>query len=119
MQNNYEKGKLSEKIACKFLLENNFSIIQKNWRHGKRGEIDLVVRDNKTSELVFVEVKSRTTSIDEAKELVTKAKQKQIINLAKAFLSSYSKQKTRCRFDVIAIMIKNNKAKLEHIKSAF
>lgn len=112
-------GKESEKIAFEYLRKNKFKILDQNWRSGRYGEIDLVVEDRKTKELVFVEVKSRKTSISDAKELVTEEKQKKLYRLAKSYLYCLKKENQPCRFDVIAIKINNNEIELEHIKGAF
>ena len=119
MTSTRDLGKQSEQIACEYLEKINFSIIEKNWRSGKYGEIDLVTIDNKTGELVFVEVKSRTTTLEEAKELVTKNKQEQLYNLAKSYIYLHKKENKACRFDIIAIRMNKDKSKLEHIKNAF
>ena len=119
MTTNYEFGKQSEKLAVEYLENKDFLIIKQNWRSGKYGEIDIIAVDNSTKELVFVEVKSRATSIDEAKELVTKKKQEQLYRLAKNYLYLSNLENSSCRFDVIAIRINNKGKALEHIKNAF
>lgn len=49
-------GRLGENIACEYLVENNFKVIERNFRQ-KWGEIDIIVKaPDKT--LVFVEVKT-------------------------------------------------------------
>ena len=48
-------GEIGENIACKFLMKQGYSILERNFTK-KCGEIDIVAR--KGSELHFVEVKS-------------------------------------------------------------
>lgn len=49
-------GQLGENIACGYLVENNFKVIERNFRQ-KWGEIDIIAKaPDKT--LVFVEVKT-------------------------------------------------------------
>jgi len=49
-------GQLGEDIACRYLVENNFKIVERNFRQ-KWGEIDIIAKaPDKT--LVFVEVKT-------------------------------------------------------------
>ena len=115
----YKLGKESEKIALIYLEKNNFSILKQNWRAGRTGEIDIVTRDKSTNELVFTEVKSCASSLDDAKELVTPQKQKQLVKLAKLYLYLTNSMDLPCRFDVIAIKINNDKKILEHIRNAF
>lgn len=115
----HKLGKKSEQIACDFLIKRNFKILNQNWHSGKYGEMDIIAKDNNTNELVFVEVKSRTTSINEAKELITIKKQQQLYKLAKSYLYLNKLENQSCRFDVIAIKINESGKELEHIKNAF
>lgn len=119
MTSDHKLGREGERLASDYLTKNNFSILNKNWRSGRYGEIDIVANDLKTKELVFIEVKSRSTSTDDAKELVTRNKQKQLYKLAKSYLYTENKEKYTCRFDVIAIRISKEGNRLEHIKNAF
>ena len=119
MTADHKLGKEGEKIACEYLKKINFSILKQNWRSGKYGEIDIVAVDNSTKELVFVEVKSRATSLEDAKELITKKKQQQLYKLAKSYLYLHGNEDQACRFDVIAIRINKDRRQLEHIRNAF
>lgn len=112
-------GKESEKIAFSYLKKNKFKILNQNWRSGRFGEIDLIAEDINTKEIVFVEVKSRKTSISHAKELVTDKKQAKLYKLAKSYLYLNKKLGLPCRFDVIAIKINDKEVELEHIRNAF
>ena len=54
--NKSEIGKLGENIACRYLVENGYKIIERNFRQ-KWGELDIIAKaPDKT--LVFVEVKT-------------------------------------------------------------
>ena len=119
MTSDHKLGKEGERLASDYLQKNNFSIINQNWRSGKYGEIDIIAKDNKTNDLVFVEVKSRKTSINDAKELITKKKQQQLYKLAKSYLFLKGFEDCPCRFDVIAIKINEKGKALEHIRDAF
>ena len=56
MKSNIELGQFGENLACEYLVENNFKLIERNFRQ-KWGEIDIIVKaPDKT--LVFVEVKT-------------------------------------------------------------
>ena len=59
MNHNKALGKKGEDLACKYLIKNNYNVIEKNFRC-KQGEIDIIVKDLSTKELVFVEVKTRS-----------------------------------------------------------
>ena len=115
----HELGKLGEKTAKNYLEKSNFSILKTNWRYSRFGEIDIIAKDIKTKELVFVEVKCRKSSLDDAKELVTPKKQQKLYKLASLYLHMEKKHNNACRFDVIAIKINERNKEIEHIKNAF
>ena len=119
MTADHKLGKEGEKLASDYLSRNNFSLLNQNWRSGRYGEIDIIALDNKTKEIVFVEVKSRVSSLDDAKEQVTPYKQKQLYKLANVYLYLNKKEKVPCRFDVIAVKISEKGNALEHIRNAF
>lgn len=52
-------GELGEDVACKYLTNNGFSILERNYTK-KWGEIDIIAQ--KENILYFVEVKSRSVS---------------------------------------------------------
>lgn len=54
--NNLSIGKYGEDLACKFLEQLGYRIIERNFRI-RGGEIDIIARDGKT--LVYIEVKTR------------------------------------------------------------
>ena len=60
MENNDNIGKLGEDIACRFLEQKGFKIIDRNYRK-KWGEIDIVAKQGQ--KLHFVEVKSVSREI--------------------------------------------------------
>jgi putative endonuclease len=49
-------GKSAEDLAVKFLENNGYQIVERNWKLAKIGEIDIIARKNKNFN--FVEVKS-------------------------------------------------------------
>ena len=119
MPSTHDIGKKGEEIAKNYLEKKNYILLDKNWRSGKYGELDLVVKDEKTNEIVFVEVKTRETSTKDAKELVTPKKQEKLYKLAKSYLYKHRLKDPACRFDVIAIRISGDIKELEHIRNAF
>ena len=54
-------GKKGEDLAVKFLKKKSYKIIERNFRAGKYGEIDIIAKDK--DELVFVEVKTKTNKM--------------------------------------------------------
>lgn len=57
---NKKFGQYGEKLAAKFLKRKGYKILQRNY-FTKFGEIDIIARDG--SELVFVEVKTRSDQL--------------------------------------------------------
>ena len=71
--------------------------------------------------MVFVEVKSRTsTEYGTGEEAITQHKKEKIINAAKACLK-YKGEDRPCRFDVISILFdeKGKVKEINHIEDAF
>lgn len=56
MPNNIKIGQIGEDLACQYLLNNKYKIIDRNYRE-KWGEIDIICKD-RNGVLVFVEVKA-------------------------------------------------------------
>jgi putative endonuclease len=100
-----ELGDKGEDIAASFFNKNGFDIIERNYRFGKVGEIDIIVR--RGSLIVFAEVKSRNSgtyggayySITEKKRQTLKKVARQFLHTHPAF---FSKDITY-RFDMIAV----------------
>ena len=54
-------GHAGEKLATKYLRDNGHKILYRNFRPLHGGEVDIVCRDKRHNELVFVEVKTRSS----------------------------------------------------------
>ena len=107
-------GIIGEKIAQDYLRKNGYDIIKTNF-YTKRGEIDIIATINKT--IVFVEVKTRTNlDYGTPAMAVGNTKLKHMISTAKIFLMLNNFYKYDIRFDVIEIMIKDGKCKINHIE---
>ena len=118
MDDRAELGRAGEKQAARFLRRKGHRIVTRNYCC-PLGEIDLVTLDGKL--IVFVEVKTRTTSEHaDPEENVNPAKQKKIALCAEYFLRQTGSDDRACRFDVIAItMDHNRKMEIEHFMDAF
>ncbi|MDR1725593.1 MAG: YraN family protein [Bacteroidales bacterium] len=110
-------GKQGENLAINYLLSKGLQIIERNFVFGKN-EIDIICRDR--NEIVFVEVKTRTTNIfGEPEMAVNIQKQRSIIKVADAYICKYNID-LESRFDIISIVIdKENKSQIHHIERAF
>lgn len=113
--NNRQIGAMGEDIAKNYLIENEFTILEQNYRN-KIGEIDLIAK--KDNEIVFVEVKSRNNlNYGYPSEAVNMKKQYKILNTSKVYISSNKLNNSRLRYDVIEVYLKNNN--INHIENAF
>jgi putative endonuclease len=111
------QGKIGEDLAARFLEQNGFKIIERNYRF-ERGEIDLIAEEGE--ELVFIEVKMRRSPVFGAPEdAVTEEKQEQVHTVADGYLFEHNIDNRLCRFDVVAIEFKNEKADIRHLRNAF
>src|SRR4030042_100978 len=94
-----------EDRAASFLEENRFTIIERNYRFGKFGEIDIIASQGPL--IVFAEVKSRSSKrFGGALYSISKKKKKSLKTTAKAFIAAhpqYNRPEYMFRFDLIAI----------------
>lgn len=106
-------GADGEDRAAAWYDANGYVIVDRNWRC-REGELDLVVRRGR--ELVFVEVKTRTSDrFGLPAEAVTMTKQRRIRKLAGLYLADTRTTAADLRFDVVAIL----GDQLEVIEAAF
>ncbi len=114
MYKRHEIGRLGEKLAIKYLKQNNYKIIQQNFRC-KQGEIDIIA--NNEGKIIFIEVKTRTNlKFGRASEAVTYIKKNHIVKTAKYYLYINNIKNFNIRIDVIEIYISSNKYEINHIK---
>ena len=81
--NNKELGLEKESAACRYLEEQGYKIIERNWRWSNRGEIDIIALDPSRFNreyLIFVEVKYRNYSMEMSLGTVNHKKIEQIKN---------------------------------------
>ena len=94
-------GKEGEDRAAQFLAKKGYKILERNYST-RSGEIDLVALHN--GEMVFVEVKTRTSDACGAPELaVNPRKQLRMIKAALSYIKYKKLHQMPCRFDVVAI----------------
>lgn len=96
------QGRNGEDIACSFLLQNGYTVVERNYRV-KGGEIDVIAIKN--DELVFVEVKTRSSlQYGYPEESVSRQKKIRVTRAARQYLGKYPVLPLY-RFDIIAIHI--------------
>lgn len=112
--NKRELGSRYEDTACRFLNEQGYVILDKNFRC-KTGEIDIIAKND--GYLCFIEVKYRSGSeFGLPSEAVDGRKRKRIVLTALSYMN-YRRLSpdTPCRFDIVVIL----KDKYSLIKNAF
>ena len=131
-KNKTTSGSVLETKACLYLTRNGYNIIDRNFRL-PFGEIDIIAKDGKTEELVFVEVKGMTINPSmigndrtKPEDHFNNAKIKKFKKIIMAYLnktgSSGSKYyDTPWRVDLIAIEAANNGTiiNLNHYKNLY
>ena len=111
-----ELGRIAEDHAGRYLRSKGYRIVERNYRT-PRGEIDIIAEHRKT--LVFVEVKSRTSTEDfDPRDSVTPGKQHHIMLAAAAYLRNRDRV---TRFDVVEVAItpEGRVEKIDVIEGAF
>lgn len=113
-------GRRGEDIAVRHLEAQGITVLARNWRSSRDGELDIVGTDGET--LVVCEVKTRSgVGFGMPAEAVTKKKRIRIRRLTRLWLSEH---KTvwipTIRFDVIAVLIPpGGEPLVQHIPGAF
>ncbi len=111
--NNVEKGKRGEEIVERYLIENGFKILAKNYRAGKN-EIDLIAKLDDV--IVFVEVKYRKSEhYGRGFDSINLKKIKSISRVARVFMLKNKYTNCNIRFDVASI----DGGELVYYKNAF
>lgn len=119
MSESYQLGKNGEEMAADYLRSLGYRIEAQRWRLHHL-ELDIIATDRESDEIVFVEVKTRTTPIFGApEEAVDHRKIMNTVRAADAYLKQYQIMKD-WRFDIIAIIDDGkHEPKLRHFKEAF
>lgn len=117
-KNKRKSGSEGEDLACEFLKNLGYQIIERNFFYG-HGEIDIIAKDGEI--LVFAEVKYRKNlEFGMPESAITRSKQNQIRKIAEAYLYQREIRDQQCRFDVVAILqFKGSEPQINHIINAF
>lgn len=118
MKDRQELAREGEELAARYLADAGWTILERNFRYGRGGEIDIIARDGDCT--VFVEVKTRQSLSCGVPELaVTASKRRQIVRVARGWQWLEGRRELFCRFDVIAVSIIRGEAEIHHIQNAF
>lgn len=117
MAKHLETGQKGEALAVEFLKTAGYQVLETNWRFS-RAEVDIIAKDGEI--LVFVEVKTRTSDyFGQPEEAITERKKTLLADAASVYMDKID-HNWEIRFDVIAVVLKNEKAPIiEHFKDAF
>lgn len=116
MAKHNELGALGEDLAVEELEKNGYKIVERNWRF-KKAEIDIIARKNEV--LAIVEVKTRSSDyFGDPQDFVNQKKIKLLVEAVNEYVVSKDLD-VEVRFDIIAIIINQNKLTLEHLEDAF
>jgi len=108
-------GAKGEDAACRWYADRGYVVLDRNWRHGRAGELDLILRDPTDGVVVFCEVKTRASDrFGTPAEAVGPKKQLRIRRLAAAWLAEHDGFQA-VRFDVAGVV----GGKVEVVQAAF
>jgi len=112
-------GREGEDAAVKFLRRHKHRILYRNFRAPHGGEVDIVCRDKPNNELVFVEVKTRTSEeYGRPIDAVDRKKRRLILRGAMTWLKMLDMPDITFRFDVVEVVM-TTPPEIRHIENAF
>ena len=114
-----ELGKWGEEMAVEYRHDKRYIIRECDWKFGKR-DIDIIALTPDETEVVFVEVKTRTTDeVAKPEDAVDMRKIRSIGVAANAYVKMCDVVE-ELRFDIITIVgTTRDNMRVEHIKDAF
>jgi putative endonuclease len=112
-------GRSGENLAARHLKNKGHKILFRNFRAPHGGEVDIVCRDKRQNELVFVEVKTRTSEdFGRPLDAVDRKKRRLILRGAMTWLRMLDMPDIVFRFDVVEVVI-SSPIEVRHIENAF
>ncbi|MGW6457049.1 YraN family protein [Streptomyces sp. NPDC055078] len=98
-------GQYGEETAARLLTEAGMTVLARNWRYGRAGEIDIVARDGDT--IVVCEVKTRTAgAYEHPMAALTPAKIARLRHLAECWLERHGPPPPGgVRIDLVGIVL--------------
>ncbi|MFC5953679.1 YraN family protein [Streptomyces sp. NPDC005774] len=110
-------GRYGEALAARRLEQAGMTVLERNWRCGRTGEIDIVARDGDV--LVVCEVKTRrATSFQHPMEAITPAKADRLRGLAQRRLQEHGGAPPGgVRIDLVGVLLpKRGAPRVEHVR---
>lgn len=115
-----EIGHLGEDAACEYLSKRGYRIVERNWRLGNI-EIDIIAEN--ADYIVFVEVKTRTTTFADInpEEFVDEHKRRFMTVAGNGYIK-HTKSNKNLRFDICGIIwnkLTNQPESIHYFEDAF
>lgn len=116
MAEHNDLGKLGEDLAVKYLLEQGYEILERNWVFQK-AEVDIIAQKNEV--LIIVEVKTRSNlEFGNPQDFVNPKKIKLLVKAVNEYVI-VNDFDCSTRFDIIAVKKDATKFEIEHLQDAF
>ena len=112
-------GEWGELVAIDYLKAQRYFVMDHDWQLDHK-DLDIVAIDNETKEIVFVEVKTRSsTYFAQPEEAVDDEKIRNVKSAANAYIR-FKKITRQARFDIITVVgTGDDDVTINHIKDAF
>ena len=113
-----QRGKLGERVAKRHLKKLGLKFLTANFR-AKRGEIDLIFRDQDC--LVFVEVKTRSSEEWTRPAAAVDAQKRRLLSrTALGYLRLLKNPKIKIRFDIVEVLLEDDRVReIRHLLRTF
>jgi putative endonuclease len=112
-------GRWGERVAARHLRRHKHKVLRRNFRAPHGGEVDLVCRDRRHNELVFVEVKTRRSEhFGRPADAVDRKKRSLIIRGAMKWLHMLGMPDITYRFDIVEVVV-GPPLEVRHLENAF
>ena len=116
----HDLGSRGERVAEKFLRKSGYKILMRNYVPRRGGEVDVVCRVRGKRELVFVEVKTRSSEeFGAPHEAVNWRKRQRLIRSANEWLELLNQPDVTARFDIIEVLSAGKRWEVRHLVNAF
>ena len=116
MAQHNELGKKGEQLAVYYLQENNYKIVERNYRFDK-AEVDIIAK--KKDILAIIEVKTRSSNyFGNPQDFVTPKKIKLMVSAMNEYILNKDLD-IELRFDIVAITKDKSSFDIQHFKDAF
>lgn len=115
-ERNRDLGARGEALAAEYLEGLGYRLLDRNWRSGREGELDLIARDG--AEIVAVEVKTRSgTTAGHPLEAITLRKAQRLRRLLLSWVRDRHPRASKLRIDAVGIVMRpGEEPRIQHLK---